>query len=196
MVQEFILLVVIGYIVGSIPASYLAMRLFTGKDLRKLGTGNATLTAVFLHGGKRPGIVAFIGEIAKASVCVLTAHFMVGETWASMVVLVAAVYGCSWSIWLKGGGGQGLTVGVFGLVLVNVLPVLIMSSFYILPMVITRRHVLSNRLFRLSLPVILWLWYNSWEFALAGCLIVLPSFVKQFITGDDVVEARKARSVG
>jgi len=196
MTEEFILLILIGYLVGSIPASYLAMRLFTGKDLRKLGTGNATLTAVFLHGGKRPGIVALLGEIAKAGVCVLVAHFMVGETWASMVILVTAVYGCSWSIWLKGGGGQGLTVGVSGLVLVNVLPVLIMAAFYILPAVITRRHVLSNRLFRLSLPVILWLWYDFWEFALAGCLLVLPSFIKQFITGDDVVEARKARSLG
>jgi glycerol-3-phosphate acyltransferase PlsY len=196
MTEEFILLILIGYLVGSIPASYLAMRLFTGKDLRKLGTGNATLTAVFLHGGKRPGIVALLVEIAKAGVCVLVAHFMVGETWASMVVLAAAVYGCSWSIWLKGGGGQGLTVGVSGLVLVNVLPVLIMAAFYILPAVITRRHVLSNRLFRLSLPVILWLWYGSWEYGLAGCLIVLPSFIKQFITGDDVVEARKARSLG
>ena len=100
MTEEFILLILIGYLVGSIPASYLAMRLFTGKDLRKLGTGNATLTAVFLHGGKRPGIVALLGEIAKAGVCVLVAHFMVGETWASMVILVTAVYGCSWSIWL------------------------------------------------------------------------------------------------
>jgi acyl-phosphate glycerol 3-phosphate acyltransferase len=196
MAEEFILLILIGYLIGSIPASYLSMRLFTGKDLRKLGTGNATLTAVFIHGGKRPGVVAFIGEIAKAGACFLVAHFMVGETWASMVILVAAVYGCSWSIWLKGGGGQGLTVGVSGLVLVNVLPVLIMAAFYILPEVITRRHVLSNRLFRISLPVILWLWYDSWEFALAGCLIVLPSFIKQAITGDDVVEARKARSVG
>lgn len=196
MVTDFLLLVLIGYLIGSIPASYLSMRLFTGKDLRKLGTGNATLTAVFIHGGKHPGIVALLSEIAKAGVCVLVAHFMVGEVWASMVILVAAVYGCSWSIWLRGGGGQGLTVGMSGLVMVNVLPVLIMAAFYILPMVLTRRHVLSNRLFRVSVPIVLWLWYGSWEYALAGCLLVLPSFIKQFITGDDVVEARKARTVG
>jgi glycerol-3-phosphate acyltransferase PlsY len=196
MVTDFLLLVLIGYLVGSIPSSCLSMRVFTGKDLRKLGTGNATLTAVFIHGGKRPGIVAFIGEMAKAGLCVLSAHLLVGEIWASMVILVAAVYGCSWSIWLRGGGGQGLTVGMSGLVLVNVLPVLIMAAFYIVPMVLTRRHVLSNRLFRISVPVVLWLWYDSWEYALAGCLLVLPSFIKQFITGDDVVEAKKARTVG
>ncbi len=196
MVIDFLLLVLIGYLLGSIPSSYLSMRVFTGKDLRKLGTGNATLTAVFIHGGKRPGIVALIGEVAKAGLCVLSAHLLVGEIWASMVILVAAVYGCSWSIWLRGGGGQGLTVGMTGLVMVNVLPVLIMAAFYILPMVLTRRHVFSNRLFRISVPIVLWLWYGSWEYALAGCLLVLPSFIKQFITGDDVVEARKARTVG
>jgi len=192
----FIILAVIGYLLGSIPSSYLSMRLFTGKDIRTMGTGNATVTAVLLHGGKRPALVAFVAEIAKAGICVLIAHFMVGELWASFVIVVAAVIGCNWPIWLRRGGGQGLTIGVSGLVLINILAVLIMAAFYIIPMVITRRHVLSNRLFRLSMPIVLWLWYNSWEYALAGCLIVMPSLVKELITGDDVVAARKAGGVG
>jgi glycerol-3-phosphate acyltransferase PlsY len=192
MAITFVLLVLIGYFIGSIPSSYLSMRYFTGKDIRTLGTGNATVTAVLMHGGKRPAIVAIIGEIAKAGICVLIAHVLVGELWASFVILVAAVFGCSWSIWLKGGGGQGLSVGISGLVLVNVLVVLIMAAWYILPMVVTRRHVLSNRLFRISVPAILGLWYTSWEYALAGALLVMPSFFKELMVGDDVIEAKKA----
>jgi glycerol-3-phosphate acyltransferase PlsY len=186
----------IGYLIGSIPSSYLSMRLFTGNDIRTMGTGNATVTAVLMHGGKRPALVALVAEMAKAGICVLIAHLMVGEIWASFVIVVAAVFGCSWSLWLKGGGGQGMTIGVVGLVLVNVLAVLIMAAWYIIPMVVTRRHVLSNRLFRLSVPVVLWLWYTSWEYALAGCLLVAPSLIKELITGDDVVKARKADGVG
>lgn len=192
----FIILIVIGYLIGSIPSSYLSMRFFTGKDIRTMGTGNATVTAVLLHGGKRPALAAFLAEMAKAGICVLIAHLMVGELWASFVIVVAAVIGCNWPIWLRRGGGQGMTIGVSGLVLINVLAVLIMAAWYILPMVITRRHVLSNRLFRISIPIVLWLWYDSWEYALAGCLIVVPSLVKELIAGDDVVEARKARGVG
>ena len=192
----FVILIVIGYLIGSIPSSYLSMRLFTGKDIRTMGTGNATVTAVLLHGGKRPALAAFVAEIAKAGICVLIAHLMVGELWASFVIVVAAVIGCNWPIWLRRGGGQGMTIGVSGLVLINVLAVLIMAAWYILPMVITRRHVLSNRLFRMSVPIVLWLWYNSWEYALAGCLLVTPSFIKEWRTGDDVVEARKADGVG
>jgi len=192
----FVLLVLIGYLIGSIPSSYLSMRVFTGKDIRTMGTGNATVTAVLMHGGKRPALAAFLAEIAKAGICVLIAYIMVGEIWASLVILVAAVFGCSFSLWLRGGGGQGITIAMSGLVLVNVLAVLIMAAWYILPLVVTRRHVLSNRLFRLSVPVVLWLWYTSWEYALAGCLLVAPSFIKELRAGDDVVEARKADGVG
>ena len=192
----FIILILIGYLIGSIPSSYLSMRLFTGKDIRTMGTGNATVTAVLMYGGKRPALAAFVAEIVKSAICVLIAYIMVGEIWASLVIVIAAVFGCSWSLWLKGGGGQGMTIGVSGLVLINVLVVLIMAAWYILPMVITRRHVLSNRLFRMAVPIVLWLWYDSWEYALAGCLLVMPSLIKEMMTGDDVVEARKANGVG
>ena len=192
----FVILILIGYLIGSIPSSYLSMRLFTGKDIRTMGTGNATVTAVLMYGGKRPALAAFVAEIVKSAICVLIAYIMVGEIWASLVIVIAAVFGCSWSLWLRGGGGQGMTIGVSGLVLVNVLAVLIMAAWYILPMVVTRRHVLSNRLFRIAVPIVLWLWYDSWEYALAGCLLVMPSFIKELITGDDVVKARKADGVG
>jgi len=192
----FVILILIGYLIGSIPSSYLSMRAFTGKDIRTMGTGNATVTAVLMYGGKRPALAAFVAEIVKSAICVLIAYIMVGELWASLVIVIAAVFGCSWSLWLKGGGGQGMTIGVSGLVLVNVLAVLIMAAWYILPMVVTRRHVLSNRLFRMAVPIVLWLWYDSWEYALAGCLLVMPSFIKELITGDDVVKARKADGVG
>jgi glycerol-3-phosphate acyltransferase PlsY len=196
MVTTFIFLVLIGYFIGSIPSSYLSMRFFTGKDIRTMGTGNATVTAVLMYGGKRPAIAAFVAEMAKSAICVLIAFIMVGEIWASLTIVIAAVFGCSWSIWLRGGGGQGMTIGVSGLVLVNVLAVLIMAAWYIIPMVVTRRHVLSNRLFRMAVPIVLWLWYNSWEYALAGCLLVMPSIIKELMTGDDVVKARKADGVG
>jgi glycerol-3-phosphate acyltransferase PlsY len=192
----FLLLVIVGYLIGSIPSGYLFMRLFTGKDIRTLGTGSATVTAVMIHGGKRPGIFAFLLEIFKGIICVVVASYLVGEAWAALVILVAAVFGCNWSVWLRGGGGQGLTIGISGLVLLDPYPVLIMAAFYLAPMLVTKRHLLSNRLFRLSMPIILFAWHGSWEWFLAGSLIVIPSFIKGWLYGDDVVEAGKAGSVG
>ena len=191
----FFFLVLIGYLIGSIPSGYLTMRYFTGTDIRSLGTGSATVTAVALHGGRRPAAAAFLLEIAKAIACVYIARHLVGEDWATMVILVAAVFGCSWSIWLRGGGGQGLTNGISGLVLRNPLPVLIMAVFYLVPLAVTRRHLLSNRIFRLFLPPIMGLWYGSWEWFLTGILMVAPSVIKGWIYGDDVEEVHKAGGV-
>jgi glycerol-3-phosphate acyltransferase PlsY len=196
MMIDFVILALIGYLIGSIPSSYLSMRIFTGRDIRTIGTGNATVTAVLMHGGKRPAVVAVGAELTKTAICILIAHIMVGELWASLVILVAAVFGCSWSLWLKGGGGQGMTIGVFGLILINVLAVLIMAASYLASMLITRRYVLSNRIFRISIPTVLGLWYGSWQYALAGCLLVMPSFLKEWARGDDVVKARKGGSIG
>ena len=191
----FVLLALVGYLIGSIPPGYLAMRLFTGRDIRTFGTGSATVTAVMIHGGKRPGIFALLLEISKGIICFILAHYLVGEAWATLVLLVAAVFGCNWSVWLRGGGGQGLTIGISGLVLLDPRPILIMAVFYLLPMLVTKRHLLSNRLFRFSLPIILLIWYGSWEYILAGFLIVIPSFIKGWIYGDDVVEAKKADGI-
>lgn len=194
--MTFLLLILIGYLIGSIPCSYLSMRLFTGRDIRKLGTGQATVTAVLMHGGKRAGAVSLLGEILKGVACVFIANALVGQNWAILVILVGAVYGCSWSVWLRGGGGQGLTTGMSGLVMMNVLTVLIMGAWYGLALGTTRHRLLSNRLFRLSVPVVLASWYWSWEYALAGSFLVLPSFIKEHSRGDDVVKARETEGVG
>jgi hypothetical protein len=106
MMLTFVMLILIGYLIGSIPSSYLSMRFFTGKDIRTMGTGNATVTAVLMHGGKRPALVAFVAEITKGAICILIAYLMVGELWASFVIIVAAVVGCSFSLWLRGRPGN------------------------------------------------------------------------------------------
>ena len=62
----FLFLVLAGFLIGGIPSGYLSMRYFTGADIRTLGTGSATVTAVMIHGGRIPGTVALLLEIAKA----------------------------------------------------------------------------------------------------------------------------------
>ncbi|MBE0481408.1 MAG: glycerol-3-phosphate acyltransferase [Dehalococcoidia bacterium] len=183
------LLVIIGYLVGSIPSAYLSMRLFTGVDIRSRGTGTASVTAVLMHGGKRPAIVALAAELLKGGLCVLIAYILVGEPWATLVILVAAIYGCSWSVWLKGGGGQGQTIMATGVFFLSPLALVIIAGSYLVPLLVTRRHFLSNQLFHVAVPGALWYTGGSWEWPLAGSLFVLPFFIKQWLVGDDVLVA-------
>lgn len=206
----FVLLVVIGYLIGSIPSAYLSMRFFTGKDIRTIGTRSATVTAVIIHGGKLPGAVGLLGEIVKAIICVYLAIWISGESlinnpwsaliarealveevWPVLVMLVTASLASSYSIWLKGNGGQGQTIMVTGLILLKPILVLIIGACYILPFAITRRHLLSNHIFHVAIPISLWIFNGSWEWGLAGFLFVLPAVIKQFTVGDEVVHAKK-----
>ena len=172
------------------------MRSYTGKDIRRLGTGDATATAVAKHAGKRPAALAVLAEFTKAAVLILIAQVWVGEPWAGLVILTAGVLGSSWSIWLKGGGGQGQSMMCVGLLMLSPVALLIAGAFYLVPMAITRRHHLSDHVFRFSIPVALWLWNGSWEWGLVGTLLVAPPVIKQWRRGDDVLEASEAREIG
>jgi len=197
----FILLVVAGYIIGSIPSAYLAMRAFTGKDIRSMGTGSATITAVIIHGGKLPGAVGLLGETVKAAFCLLIASLLASESlasepWPALVILIAAVYASSYSIWLKGNGGQGQTIMVTGIIMINPIMVFVIAACYVFPLLITRRHLISNHLFHILLPISLGLVNWQWEWGLAGILFVLPSVIKQIVVGDEVAHAKKISSIG
>ena len=194
--MTFVLLALIGYSIGSIPSSYLVMRAYTGKDIRKLGTGDATATAVGMHAGWQPATCAIVAELAKAAVLVVIAHVWIGEAWAGLVILTAGVLGSSWSIWLKGGGGQGQSMACFGLLMLNYGAMLVSAAFYLLPFALTRRHPLSNHIFHFAIPVVLGVWNLSWGWALAGALMVAPPLIKQRRYGDEFAEARKAGEVG
>ena len=55
-------IVSIGYLIGSIPTANIMMHLFAQKDLRQMGTGNVTSTAVMIHAGKLPGTLSHRGD--------------------------------------------------------------------------------------------------------------------------------------
>lgn len=89
MVLLVIGIIAIGYFLGSIPTAYIMMYLFKKQDLRKLGTGNVTSTAVIIHGGKLPGTLSLLGEIFKTFLCLFIAFLLVNELWAYLVMLVS-----------------------------------------------------------------------------------------------------------
>ena len=131
-VLPFIGIVAIGYLLGSIPTAYIMMYLSKKQDLRKLGTGNVTSTAVIIHGGKLPGALSLLGEIFKTFLCLFIAHLLVGELWAYLVIMASAAVGETWSIWLGGAGGRGQTIFVTGFLVLCPIPFMLAGLCFIL----------------------------------------------------------------
>lgn len=106
----------LGYLFGSIPASFLIARAF-GVDIRTVGSGNVGATNVLRTLGWKAGVPALICDAAKGTLAVLAARALVptggplGPIVFPLVCGVTAVLGHSFTIWLRFKGGKGVATG-------------------------------------------------------------------------------------
>lgn len=105
------LILIICPILGMIPLIDWLTYAVKGKELRKLGTGNISVSAAFYHGGKLAGILAVLSEAGKGIAAILLAriYFPTGSTW-EIIALIALVMGRYWGN--KGAGATNVTWGI------------------------------------------------------------------------------------
>src|SRR5512136_1530698 len=148
-------IIAIGYLICSIPTANIMMHLFAKKDLRQVGTGNVTSTAVIIHAGKLPGVLSLMGEILKTFVCLAIAGLVVGDLWAYLLIMVAASVGQIWSVWLGWTGGQAQTIFVTGFLVLCPVAMALAAVTFVGSLVVTRRFYLSNTVFHVVAPLCL-----------------------------------------
>ena len=113
--MNFILLSLLSYILGSIPFSYLAAKIYK-KDVLKTGTGNVGTANVWRATGKiEATLFALLGDAGKGILAVyLAKKFFPGSSLALILASFFVVLGHNFPIFLKFKGGRGLAtlVGV------------------------------------------------------------------------------------
>lgn len=105
----------IGYLTGSIPTGYLAVKALNGADIRKTGSGNVGATNAGRVLGRNWAVVIAVFDMLKGGLIVfLASRFAVGHTTLALTGAVA-VLGHIYPVWLgfKGGKGVATTFGVF-----------------------------------------------------------------------------------
>lgn len=113
-----VLIVLGGYLVGSIPFGYVVPRLVRGEDIRRQGSGNVGASNVFRVYGKWLGIPVALLDVAKGFVPALLGVKLGGE-WVGVLAGAAAMLGHARPLWLgfsKGGKmvatGGGVTLAL------------------------------------------------------------------------------------
>ena len=124
MVAEFIIIVVIAYLLGSIPFGLIISKLKSGVDVRKYGSGKTGATNVMRITGTKLGILTLVLDVVKAAGAVTLATVIIdGESgvltiggasvyWqhvAQVVAGLAAVIGHNWPVFAKFKAGKGVT---------------------------------------------------------------------------------------
>src|SRR5574338_1566476 len=114
--------ILIAYLLGGIPAAYLAGRLLKGIDLRRHGSGNLGATNVYRVLGAKVAVAVLLFDAAKGAVPVLWFPRLSGLTgsaataWA-IAFGIAAIVGHVrpvFLLWNGGGKGVATAAGVFG----------------------------------------------------------------------------------
>jgi len=110
MVLTAIVLIIFGFLLGSIPFSILLGRLFRHTDIRTYGDGNPGAANAFKAGGWKTGVPALLLDFLKGAVPVYLAgnHFQISGAWM-IPIAIAPIAGHAYSPFLHFKGGKAIT---------------------------------------------------------------------------------------
>ena len=169
------LIIIISYLLGSIPTAYIAGRLTAAADIRRLGDENAGAANAYRELGSKAGIIVGVIDAAKGSMVILIAQAI---NMSQVVVLfagTAAVIGHNWPVFLGFRGGRGVSTTLGILFVLVTLPMLIMTIPTLL-ILIWRRNVTPSMAFLfILLPLVDW-WLKVSP-VLIGYGLALPALV-------------------
>jgi len=161
-----VILIVIAYLIGSIPTALIISRRFFGVDIRDYGSGNMGATNTFRVLGSRYGTIVMILDMMKGMAAVMLYNFLpyyfhneLERTNFMIGLGLSAVIGHIFPVFAGFRGGKGVAT-LFGMILA-VQPIIAVScvGVFILVLYLTRYVSLSSILAALCLPIcVLWIW--------------------------------------
>src|SRR6266481_7006707 len=142
---QLLLMAVIGYLWGSIPAGYWMGKLLRGKDfdIRAYGSHRTGATNVLRTLGRVPALIVLVFDLAKGIGPTLIAAlvpFFYGGGWGPTVAGLAALIGHCYPIFIGFKGGRGVLTGAGALLVIS--PLTFLISFIVLGItILTSRYV-------------------------------------------------------
>ena len=148
---EIILIILISYLFGSVPFGLILTKIFTGKDIRNIGSGNIGATNVLRSGNKFVGYLTLILDILKAVIPILFIKFYYSDQLylASLSVFIGHVF----PVWLKFRGGKGVATYVGILFCLNYLSGLVFCIIWLLIFFIFKYSSLSSMTSSFCIPI-------------------------------------------
>ena len=167
-----LLIVVVSYLLGSIPFGYLLVRIFRGEDVRQTGSGNIGATNVARTGSKGLAIVTLLldalkGYVAVAHVFHFASHHPdhvpdFGPHAVYILAALAALFallGHMFPIWLRFKGGKGVATAVGAFLGIAPAAIAVVLVLFVAIAAVTRYVSLGSMVGAAVFPPAAW-WLN------------------------------------
>ena len=159
-------IILLSYLVGSIPASVWIGRLFYGMDVRNYGSGNAGATNVFRVLGWRAGVLCTLMDVGKglfaagviatlrldALPAQLGSDYWQVETVVRLLAGATAVLGHMYPIWARFKGGKGVNTSAGVLFALTPVSMWITLGVFVLVLLLSRYVSLASLLATVAFP--------------------------------------------
>ncbi|MGF7436472.1 glycerol-3-phosphate 1-O-acyltransferase PlsY [Lentilactobacillus senioris] len=113
-IGQVVVMLILAYLLGSIPSGVWVGKLFFHKDIRQFGSGNIGTTNTYRVLGPIAGTLVMILDIAKGSIATMLPVFFHSYTISPLVFGIAAILGHTFSIFdhFKGGKAVATSAGM------------------------------------------------------------------------------------
>jgi glycerol-3-phosphate acyltransferase PlsY len=163
-----------GYLLGSIPFSYLVTRIQTGKDIRQLGSKNVGATNVLRTTGKIPGIIALILDVLKGSAAVwITRDFFQMTPGIAAAAGFTTVVGHSYPIFLSFKGGKSVATGAGAFCVLSPFGMLSSIGLFVMMLFGFRIVSLASMIASASFPLFAWVFGAGTQVVVFGAFSAL-----------------------
>jgi glycerol-3-phosphate acyltransferase PlsY len=108
--------IVLAYLIGAIPFGLLFTKVFSGVDVRSVGSGNIGATNVLRAAGKKAAVFTLLADCLKGLVPVLIVRLVLRDDALVVLTGIAAVLGHNFSVYLGFRGGKGVATS-YGVIL-------------------------------------------------------------------------------
>ena len=158
-----------GYLLGGISWSLIIGKGFYGVDVREFGSGNLGATNVFRALGAKAAIATLLLDGAKGAAAVGLAWWVVpasaygdaAHTWAMIGATMAAIFGHSYSPYIKLRGGKGVATAAGALLVLTPHPWPILLGTFVIVVVLSKMVSLGSVVCAFEYPVLCAIFYPT-----------------------------------
>ena len=188
--MEFLTIGIISYLMGSIPFGLILTKVFLGKDVRKIGSGNIGATNVLRTGNKILALLTLIFDIGKGFL-VVKISFIYFPDLTYLIGLICFI-GHIFPVWLKFKGGKGVAVYVGIILALSFKLALIFAAIWLIILFLFRYSSLSSILASLSLIIYNLFFDNNFQniFLILFFLIIIYTHKQNILRIKDKKETK------